>query len=312
MAEIKRILAVAVGPSRQTTIRGKSVANNVRPYIRGLIEGLARHDRRPGSDFEIDYRERPQLDRTGARSNAAFKPNAEKPYDLIFGMSTTVVRAARRVTKKIPIVGVVSDSGAEGLRAGNITGISARRSQSAGQCFESFLATVPTLREVRALHKPGYGPSERALKLVKAAAKRRGVKLKAVAVRTREDIVKKIKAMPKRDRKKPAELGLFVLPADVALGQARRIVQLAQAGKRIPAFFPITDCVTRKANSALGGYGVPQRRCGDLMADYVAKILWKKAKPSALKVTAAGGDAFEWLVSSQAAKALNISLPHLI
>lgn len=313
MAEMKRILAVAVGPQRDLHIRAKGDLSGVRPYVDGLIEGLARRGHQVGADYEIDYRERPQPDFQKGLAANTFKANDGAQHQTIFAMSTTVVRGAQGVTKTIPIVGVVSDPKAEGFhRAKNITGISARRSQTAGKCFERFLATVHTLKQVRVLHKPGYGPSERALKLVKAAAKKRGVTVKPVPVKSREDIEKKLAAMPKRDLKKPADAGILVLPVDVCLGAARLIIDVAQGQKNLPTFFPVTDWVTSMRSSALGGYGVPQRKCGELMAGYVDKILWGYTNPGALPVEAAGDDAFEWAVSREAAKALNIELPRVI
>jgi ABC-type uncharacterized transport system substrate-binding protein len=207
----------------------------VRPYIDGLIAGLAKCGHQRGTHYQIDYRERPQLDLTKGKANEAFASKDQTPYDLIFAMSTTVVQAAKDATKSTAIVGVVSDPKAEGFsRVQNITGISARRSQSAGQCFEHFLATVPTLKQVRVLHKPKYGPSERSLKLVKAAAKKRGVAVKIVPVKTRDDIENKLSAMSKRDLKKPADAGILVLPIDVCLGWAQLIIDLAQGEKNLP------------------------------------------------------------------------------
>ena len=48
------------------------------------------------------------------------------------------------------------------------------------------------------------------------------------------------------------------------------------------------------------------------MAEYVNEILWPSGKPGALKVKEVGDDAFEWVVSSEAAKALNIKIPKVI
>jgi ABC-type uncharacterized transport system substrate-binding protein len=224
-----------------------------------------------------------------------------------------VVRAARNGGERKPIVGVVSSPRDENFgRAGNFTGISARRSQTAGECFEYFLATVPTLKRVRVLHKPGYGPSDRSLRLVRAAAKKRGVTIQVLTINNRSDIEKKLKAMPKRDLKKPADVGVQVLPVDVLLGASQLIIDLAQQEKNVPTFHPITDFVTSDPSSALGGYGVPQHNCGRLMADYVDQILWHSAEPRSLKFSDAGADDFKWMISREAAGALNIRLPEVI
>jgi ABC-type uncharacterized transport system substrate-binding protein len=313
MADIKRIAAVAVGPARDHVISAAGGVGNVRPYIDGLIDGLAKHGRRLGTDYEIHYMERPQAELEKAKKSGMFRDSDGGSRDLIFAMSTNVVRAAKDTGDKTPIVSVVSHPQAEGFhRISHITGISARRSQTADKCFEYFFATVPTLKRVRVLHKAGYGPSDRSLKLVRAAAKKRGVAVEVVAIKTREDIEKKLKAMAKRDLKKPAEIGLMALPVDVALGAVQVIVDVAQGQKNIPVFFPITDHVKANAHSPLGGYGVSQRTCGELMADYVDRILWRAAPLKSLKVTEAGDEHFEWLVSSNAATALNIRLPQVV
>jgi len=316
MSEMKRILAVAVGPHRDLVIGGKDDLSTVRPYIAGLVKGLSGCKRELGTDYVIDYRERePHQLEDGEDAKRAFKVLAETPHQLVFAMSTTALQAAKGVTNdKVPIVfPSVSDHKADGLmRRGNATGVSARRSQTAGDCFERFVASVPTLKEVRVLYKPKYYPAERALKLVKAAAKKRKITIKEVPVTSRADIEKKISAMAKRDLKKPAEAGILVLPVDLCLSAAPTIIELAQGGKNIPVFFPVTDWVKAKGPSAFGGYGVPQHRCGELAAEQVDQILWGSAKAGTLKVTDAADDAFVWALSSEAARALNINIPRVI
>jgi ABC-type uncharacterized transport system substrate-binding protein len=309
---MKRILAVAIGPERDMTISGKLAAGEVRPYIDGLIEGLAKYGRHAGQDYDIEYRERPSLDAKGGQLANTFSLNGAPP-DVIFGMSTSVVRAANGLPSKTPIVGIVSDRKAEGFgKAKKITGISARRSQTAGQCLEFFLATVPTIKRLFVLHKPKYKPSERSLKLITKVAKKHGVAVKTIAINSPLDVEKKLPALPKRDPSKPADTGVFVLPVDASIGAASKIVQLAQEQKKLPVFFSITDVVNSKASSPLGGHGVPQKLCGTLMADYVEKIVWQGADPAKLKVTEATDDMFEWVISAAAAESLNIKLPQVI
>jgi ABC-type uncharacterized transport system substrate-binding protein len=310
MAVVKKVLALAVGPERNHRISARHHGAAVRHYIHGLIEGLEQKGRQIGSDYEIDYKERPHSDLADGKVSKSLLTDGDSTCDVVFAMSTNVVRAAKDASKTIPIVGVVSEPGAERFgSAKNFTGISARRSQTAGECFEYFLATVPTLKKVRVLHKPKYGPSERSLKLVKKAAGKRGVTVQVLSINTREDIEKKLKDMPKRNLNSPAEVGVQVLPVDVCLGAASLIIDIAQGQKNVPVFFPVTDFVR---NGALGGYGVPQHVCGVLMADYVDRILWQSAAPKSLKIEDARGDHFEWAVSRAAAQALNIKLPHIV
>jgi ABC-type uncharacterized transport system substrate-binding protein len=298
---------MAVGPDRDMPISGSIAPGSVRPYVEGLVAGLSKYGHSLGMDYEIDYRERSNLELKGKQLGESFGGGG----DLIFGMSTTVVRAAKAAAPSTPIVGVVSDRKNEGFgSAKKITGISALRSQTAGQCFERFLATVPTLKQVHVLHKPGYKPSERSLKLVKAIAKKRGVAVKPVTVKTRYDIEKKVAALPKQSPKKPA--GVFALPVDICISAARQIIDVAQTQKGLPVFFPIPDVVTSKPSSALGGHGVSQHQCGVLMAEYVHKILWQGADPASLTVKEVDDGMFDWVISSAVANSLNIKLPKVI
>ncbi len=308
----KRILAMAVGPTKNLLIRSKADLNGARPYIEGLIDGLTDLHHQIGTDYVIDYRERDNLETTAGAADG-FKPHpGEEEPGVIFGMSTTVVRAARGATEGIPILGIVSDQKAESFsRSGHISGVSGRRSQTAGACFERFLATVPTLKSARVFHKPGYGPSERSLKLIKAVGKKRGVGVTALTVRTRQDLEKRLAALPKRDLKKPAEIGVLVPPIDVCLSAAPLIIDVVTA-KNLPLFFCVPDWVKPHRPSALGAFGVSQLKCGELVAGHVDQILWQGISPKNLKVREAPDDAFEWVVSKEVAEHLRIKLPHLI
>jgi len=309
---MRRILAVAVGPMRDMLIRSKGDLTEVRPYIQGLVEGLSSLNHHLGSDFEINYREREHSDlEAGAGAGDAFRAaDTETPHGVIFAMSTTVVRAGA-ADKSVPIVfPSVSDHKAEGFhRASHVTGVSPRRSQTAGECFERFLATVPTLNEVRVLHRPGYRPAERAWQLVKAAARKRKITVTPIAVNSFQELQKALLRLPKRNLGRPPQLGILVLPVDVFFSAAPSIIDIVQGQKNLPAFFPVTDWVKPNLPSALGGYGVPQRICGELAAEHVAHILWSGAEAKRPPVKNAPDNAFDWAVSGAAAKALNIKLP---
>lgn len=312
MAELKTILAVAVGPQKDVLIRDESHLSEVRPYIRGLIAGLTKLGHRIGADYVIDYRERDQND-LGAADTGAFAVNAGSQGNLIiFGMSTTVVQAAASQTTGIPIVGTISEPQADGLdKWDHVCTVSGRRSQTAGDCCERFLDTVPSLKEVRALHKPGYGPSERALTLVEAAARARRVAVTAMTIASRQDIETKLSALPERDLNVPPDIGVQVLPVDVCLGAAPMIIELAQEKKKIPVFFPIPDWVKRELPSALGAYGIAQHTCGELCAATVDDILWRQQHPTMhpnVRRRQAADESLTWVVSAAAAKALNIKL----
>ena len=300
------IVAVAIGnPHNNRTISDWGHLEGVRPYIRGLMQGLANRDHAIGSDYLIDYRECSADD---LETGDAFTVQSGSSSDVvIFGMSTTVVRAAQRFTTTIPIVGIVSDPNAEGFGgARNICGVSARRSQTAGECFQRFLTTVPSLNEVYVLHKEGYGPSEVALGQVKARAPA-NVTVIPVNIATAADISRELGKLTKRSADHPAHIGIHVLPVDVSLGAAPAVIGFAH-DLNVPTFFPITDWVRHETPSALGGYGVPQYTCGKLLAERVDYVRERGVPLPRPRFTDAPDDAFEWWASAAAAHDLGIRL----
>ena len=299
----KTIVAVAIGTSRyEQVIRDDADdLSSVRPYIGGLIKGLS-NSNQIGRDYEIIYRERKEGDLNGAFTVVSTSD------PLIFCMSTTAVKAAQSFTSSSPIVGIVSNPGRENVaQAHNICGISARRSQTGGDCCEHFLKAMQGLREIRALHKRNYNPSLEALDRAKTAAAAYGVTVTPVDVATADDIHSALNSMAARDVQETATVGILVLPADVCFSVAREIISVAQTQKKLPTFFSVTDWVKTDHPSALGGYGVPQERSGELLAERVAHI-WQTGNMPTPRFHDVPSGEFRWLASRAAARALNISL----
>jgi putative ABC transport system substrate-binding protein len=311
---MKRILAIAVGatPTKDcTVVRGLIKADRVkeaRPYIAGLISGLERLGHKRGEDFEIDY---VTCEPASLKKGVKAAIDQDKP-DAIFAMSTSTLKAAMSVTKDIPIVfpsisdpmedGVVKSNAMPGK---NATGIRAMRRQTADECLELFKATVPSLRTVYALHKPNYGPATRAMTSLKRAAKRAGVKLSPVLVKSQKEIAAKLSALTQSGAAGKPELGVLVLPDDLVLSAWRGISELAQE-KRLPTFFPVTDWVRSGSPSVLAGFGVPQAACGEQAALHMHKIL-QGVPAKDLPVKRAGG--FEWAVNKAVAQSIGLTIP---
>jgi len=102
----------------------------------------------------------------------------------------------------------------------------------------------------------------------------------------------------------PPNSGLLVLPVDLFFGAADAINAQA-AAKSLPVFWPVTDWV----GPAIGGFGVPQEKCGELMGKQVQFILEHRQIPqdAARFVTVHPADR-KWVASRAVAKALNIEL----
>lgn len=306
----KTIMALAVGdPEDSKLIETAANLDGVRPYIRGLIDGLAGLGHQLGIDFVIDYKQN-WLDYI-----MDGHPFTNIPSDpaLIYAMSTKVMRAAGKHTKAISIVFPnSSEHGDEPyVKAGRATGFSARRTQTAGDCFDRFFRTIPTLKQVIIPYINEHDICENALKLVKDAAINKKVEPQPLLVQSYPDLLDKLsKNLPRRDRGKPATIGVHVLPVDLFFGATIDIIKEAQAKKNLPAFFPTTDWVPQDYGGAFGGYGVPQYKCGERTAGQVHQILWVNRPAAKLpNVIEATDSDFEWAVSRAAAAALDIKPP---
>jgi ABC-type uncharacterized transport system substrate-binding protein len=304
MGQLKRILALAVGDPRfSQLIDHPRRSYGVRPYISGLVKGLIGRGHGLGTDFVIDYRQNWHEDIVGG---TAFKESQD--VALLYAMSTTVTRAAGKHTNALPIVfSNCSDHKAEQfVNEGRATGFSARRTQTAGECFDRFFKTVPTLKQVFILHKPDYDVSDHAVELVTQSAKDRGVSPTTISVTSHSDLHEKLAKLPERAPGAVASIGVHVTPVDLLFAATPAIIKCVQETKNLPAFYPVTDWVP----SGLGGYGVPQYRCGERTAEHVHQILWPEQPQRKLpEVLEAADRDFEWVVSSAAATALQIRLP---
>jgi hypothetical protein len=311
------ISAVAIGKTASTAVThitdpDPATWGTVRQYITGLVDGLA-----PGrvipTDYVIEYRERTE-------SQLTTNPAEAFTGDLIFAMSTTVVTAAQTYTSTpgnpaTPIVGIVSDPGPppgeDFKKSANICGVSAQRHQTADKCFDHFIDTViPKFTNAVILCKPNYHPSDRALRLVQQEAAKRNVSLTLLKyTNPNQTIPNWLNTLPTQ----PAKTGILVLPVDLFFanaGGAGGIIDLAQntglgtTSQKLPTFFFATDWVQPyPALSALGAYGVPQDRCGELMADMV-DLVWTSgvpAKPDDRWPPLVKNSDFQWVTSETVA-----------
>jgi ABC-type uncharacterized transport system substrate-binding protein len=301
MAEMKRILALAVGdPKFSQILDHPSKRYGVRPYISGLVEALTKHDHQLGTNYVIDYRQNWYEDIDKGHAFTEMQDPA-----LIYVMSTSVLRAAGKHTSKIPIVFPnCSFHQAEQLVKDHLaTGFSAQRTQTAGHCFDRFFKTVPSLKEVFILHRDDYDVSDHAVKLVTEAAKKSGVKSTAINVKSHSDLLAKLSELPERVLATEANIGVHITPTDLLFAETPAIIKWVQETKNLPAFYPVGDWVP----NGLGAYGVPQYRCGERTAELVHQILWVNKPNSALPpVLEAVEKDFEWVVSRAAFAALQM------
>jgi len=265
-----RILAVAIGnPAHSATINTSNTPNGIRNYINGLITYLGDPDAGTtyniGPQYSVDYYECYEGD-VDLGQMAAHHPdgtNAPAP-DVIFCMSTPIVRAARAYTSPManptPVVGVFSNAPGENFDQPpyNICGVNADRHNHGWNYFNRLDQNYPQLGHIYVLHRVGNTASKAALALIAAHGPAKFKQLN-VATYPGQDIVSLVKTVP-------AGSGLLVLPVDLFFGAADHIHANVASG--VPVFWPARD-FAKKANLH---HGVSQLKCGKEMAKLVQYI----------------------------------------
>lgn len=297
-AAAKTILAVAIANTAMSrTISDSTPASlaGVRPYIKGLIQRLDIRGYQIGPHYVIDYRESPA---TGldAIFPAILPAN---PPDAVLCMSKTVLDkvSSTAAWNTVKIAGIVSVP----LNRPNVCGIDGQRQQIGRDYYDKLLAALPSLQQsaanrVHVLHVPGYPPSDESLRLINQGPRPVAVNVVSVANPTDANIIAAINAIA-------APGALVVLPVDAFFGSATAIIAAARA-KSLPDFWPVTDWVRHSNNptkSAVGGYGVPQVLCGELLADRIAHVWTNGSMPNPAFIRVNTKDDVVWAVSDAAA-----------
>jgi len=292
---IPSIIAVAIGdPANSRLITDMNQLRGVRPYITGLVFYLSEQDYTIGTDYTIDYREcyEGTEDFTGA--------DIAGTNNIIFCMSTPVVRKAVAFTSQVPIVGVFSDyKGEKFNQTNNVCGVTANRIDNAKDYYDKFVDAASNLPAIYILHRPKNTASEQSLANHKKAHPT--VKLPELDVTTaagndpRQDIQNAINSATNNS-------GLLVLPVDLFFGAADTINSTAKS-KSMPVFWPLSDWVP----PGLVGYGVSQYDSGQSMGQQVQYILDnpKNIPPDPYRFTSAGTP--RWVASQAAAKVLSFA-----
>jgi putative ABC transport system substrate-binding protein len=224
--------------------------------------------------------------------------------DVIVVGGSTATRAAKNVTKLIPIVmahgsdpvelGYVASLARPG---GNITGLSHLAPELGGKRLELLRDMIAQLSRVAVLTDPGtqgHGPQ---IKELEVAARALGLQLRPAEVRAPNELESAFSAMT------TGRASAFIGLQQPTLDRLReRIVDLA-AKNRLPAMYPNSEYVeTGGLMSYAADIVVMFRRT----ATYVDKIL-KGAKPSDLPVQQP--TKFELVINLKAAKQIGLTIP---
>ena len=226
--------------------------------------------------------------------------------DAIVALSTPVVRAARRASSTIPIVGIgMADPVEDGLASslgrpgGNVTGTTFLGPELVSKRLQLLKEIVTGLSRVVVLwHPHAYGDRTMAgmLKEIESAAHSLGIRLELVPADRPVDLDNAFAAITAERAD-----ALIVFPSPMLFSQYSRIVTFAR-NNRLPAMYAAREAVD------LGGlvsYGVNLPNLSRATATYLDSIL-KGAKPAELPIQQP--TKFELVINLRTAKTLGLSL----
>ena len=269
-------------------------------YVNWFREGMRDHGYMEGQNFIL-------VSRWGMgkreRLSALAMELVRAKVDVIMVAGVPSLRAARKATKKIPIVvGNVANMVESGFvknlvkPGGNITGSTFDRDALNGKRLGLLREAAPKARRVALLFSPTRR-GLRDLKRIKVASKALGFKIQALPVRTLEDIEGAFVSMV-RERAD----GLLITTSSLTNFYRKRIAALA-IKKRL-----LTMC-HQKSHAQVGcliAYTTDQEPLMRRAAAFVDQIL-KGASPAELPVEVA--TRYNLVVNLKTAQALGIRLP---
>jgi len=180
---------------------------------------------------------------------------------------------------------------------GNITGFDTLNIEASGKRLELLKEVKPRISRVAVLQNPANSASPAMLKETEAAAKRLGMRLQSLEIRSSDDLVGAFQAATRQ------QAGALVeLPDNLLASQERRIGDFA-IKNRLPEISWSSEWV--EAGSLMSyGANIPDlyRRA----ASYVDKIL-KGAKPADLPVEQPMK--FELVINLKTAKQIGLTIP---
>ena len=274
------------------------------PAVDGLREGLRELGLEDGKQLVLDVR-----DAKGdlkAVEAAARSLEAEK-VDLIYSVTTSVTLAAKRATKRVPIVFFAStDPVALGFietfrkPGGRLTGIHSQFTDLTGKRLELLKEMIPSLRRVVTFYSPDNPAAQQSIKIARDAASR----LKVGLVERRVSSVDELRAGLRALR--PGEVDAFFYVSDAMVSsQAELIIETARA-KRLPTMLQDHGSV---AKGALASYGVSFYTVGRLSAKHVQRVLLG-ADPRDLPVEQL--DRLYFIINLKTAKFLGLNIPQSV
>jgi putative ABC transport system substrate-binding protein len=276
------------------------------PSIKALRDGLRGAGLEEGRHFALLVRDSKGGDAAAAEA-AARALERDDQVDIIVAITSTVARAAKQATEKVPIVFAI---GADAVAAGLVESIAAPGGRLTGFQFltvdltakrlEILREIVPKLRRIVIFYNPRIRVAVSALAAAQDAARKLGIDVAAQQVTSSEEIRDRLRALPAVE----ADAYFFVSDATTAV-HAGLIIEAANT-LSLPTM--VEDLGLVRAG-ALAGYGPEYREYGHRAASYVARILAGRL-PGDLPVETVAQQALA--INQKTAKAIGLDVPPLL
>jgi putative ABC transport system substrate-binding protein len=296
------LAARAQQPGKSPTIGflGANTAAAQRQWTDAFVQRLRELGWIEGRTVAIEYRWAEGRTERAAEFMAAFD---RLKVDVILTHANTLVLAAKQATPVVPIVfAVAADPVGTGIVAslarpgGNVTGLSAQSTDTAGKRLELLREVVPTLRRFAIMTK-ALSPSH-ALEMseVRAAAQMLGLEVATHEIGRAEEIAPAFEVLKGRAD------AIYIATDPLFTSNRIRINTLA-LGARLPTIYSFREYVEA---GGLMSYGADFPELFRRAADLVDKIL-HGAKPADLPVEQP--TKFELVINLTTAKALGLTVP---
>jgi putative tryptophan/tyrosine transport system substrate-binding protein len=235
--------------------------------LEGLRDGLGDLGLQEGKQFVFHVRDT----KGDLKSVDAVARNLEaEKVDLIYSLSTSVSLAAKRATKRVPIVFYAgNDPVALGLvesfrkPGGRLTGVHGHADLTAKR-LELLKAMIPGLRRVVTFYSPDNPAARESIKLGRAAAHQLKVELLERPVASVEDLRAGLRAL----RQGEAD-AMFYVPDSMVTSQSEMVVEIL-ISKKMPTMYADRESALK---GALASYGVSYYTFGRAAAKNVHRIL---------------------------------------
>lgn len=258
-----------------------------------------------GRDVTVDWR---PANGDYARAPELAADLVQRKVDVIVVESTPAALAAKRATSTIPIVmALVSDPVGSELVAslarpgGNITGLTNQTVDLAAKRLQLLKEVIPKARHVAVLFNPDSPPNRVMIRLLNDAAPVVGVELRAIAVRTAEELRATFRGLNRSNAD-----AIFIIDDGFMAAHREEILRLGM-NPRLPIIYADTAAARR---GVLLSYAVSHPALFRRAAGYYVDKILKGAKPADLQVEQP--TTFELVVNLRTAKTLGITVPHSI